>query len=183
MPQKISYKCPFLQKRIVYLAGELFKGWFNMRFCQNKTKWSWRNPYQVNSYFSKCFRFTWPIDHSCSWYVVETVLTGLSGSSWPDQIIHETVTLKGNVWHCVYWLCYLYYSCLWFVSVWFTSAQSGTLDIQPDLGKPSRPSQAKPAVWEALRSVPGHVTERKYWAIYFWEEFRMDSFAVAPMTS
>ncbi len=49
----------------------------------------------------------------------------------------------------------------------YKCSKSGTLDLQPDLGKPSRPSQAKPAAWGAIRSVPDHVTKREYGAVYF----------------
>jgi hypothetical protein len=39
---------------------------------------------------------------------------------------------------------------------------SGTLDLWPDLCKPSGPSQAKLAAREACRSIPSHVTERMW---------------------
>ncbi len=44
-------------------------------------------------------------------------------------------------------------------------------------------SQAKIAAWEALRSVPDHVTRREYGAICFWKEAGMDSFAAVPPMS
>ncbi len=61
--------------------------------------------------------------------------------------------------------------------------KSATLDLQPDLSKLNRPSQAKPVAAEALRSVPSHMTKGGCGSVYFWEEARMDSYAAAPMTS
>jgi hypothetical protein len=61
--------------------------------------------------------------------------------------------------------------------------KSRTLNLQPDIGKPSRPSEAKPVAWEVLRSVPGHVTRREYGTIYFWMEARIDPFPAVPTTT
>jgi late competence protein required for DNA uptake (superfamily II DNA/RNA helicase) len=41
-------------------------------------------------------------------------------------------------------------------------------------------SQAKPAAWEALRSIHGHRNKREYRVVYVWKEARMYSFATAP---
>ncbi len=49
--------------------------------------------------------------------------------------------------NCDEYSIYVIYKCLRF----------GTFDLQQDLGKPSRGSQAKPPAWEALKSIPSHM--------------------------
>jgi hypothetical protein len=58
-----------------------------------------------------------------------------------------------------------------------------------DFGSMARPEQAKKltqaklAAWEALRSVPSHVTKRGCGTVDFWKETRMDSVAAATTMS
>jgi hypothetical protein len=86
---------------------------------------------------------------------VETVLTGLSGASWPDQIIHETVTLSGmyvivciDCVICIILACDVYLSDLqvlnlglWIYSqIW--ASQVGQAKPSQQCGKPSEASLA-----------------------------------------
>ncbi len=92
--------------------------------------------------------------------------TELSGASWPDQLVHQNVTWNWMyiiVWIdrdiCIILTCDVYLIDIQVIKIWdFRST------VQPDLGKPSRPRQDKPVAWETLRSVPGHVTKRQWWA-------------------
>jgi hypothetical protein len=80
----------------------------------------------------------------------------------------------------VLFVLFLFVMCICLI---YRYSRSGTLNLQPDLGKPNRPKPGQARLWEALRSVPGHVTKRKHGAIYFWTEARMDPFAEAPIMS
>jgi hypothetical protein len=73
---------------------------------------------------------------------------------------------------CIILTCDMYLSDLQVLKIW-------------DFGSTARcgqvwQSQAKPAAWEALRSVPSYVTEGGHEAVYFFKKARMDLFAIVP---
>jgi hypothetical protein len=88
--------------------------------------------------------------------------TELSGASWPGQLAYKDVTRSGML--LLYVLIVIF---VLFLLVMYLDLEVFTLDLRPDLGKPSGISQAKLVVWEALRSVPSHVTKRGCGSVYF----------------
>jgi hypothetical protein len=80
---------------------------------------------------------------------------------------------------CVYYAIFIILACDVYLPD-YKYFRSATLDLQLDLGKPSRPKPIQASSVGSPQKRPWPCGWREHGAVYFWKEARMDSFAAVP---